>query len=148
MITTNKLQLTVGGLLALATVFAAPATAAPSSPEPLLPNESGEFYFHTHTDRTLCYVTEDEVGCSEGGQFLNIPIQPGDGMHPNGVRLNADGTVEYLVGDLGGNPETELDYMTYTAVGWTIEAVENGTRFTNERTGRGMVVGNDWAQTF
>jgi hypothetical protein len=33
-------------------------------------------------------------------------------------------------------------------VGWTIEADEAGTRFTNDRTGHGMVVAVDGVRAF
>jgi hypothetical protein len=64
------------------------------------------------------------------------------------VKLSADGTVEYLVGDLGDLPETTLDYSTFTAAGWTIDATEDGTRFTNDRTGHGMSVSVDEVSTY
>jgi hypothetical protein len=56
--------------------------------------------------------------------------------------------VEYLVGDLGDLPETTLDYSTFTAAGWTIDATEDGTRFTNDRTGHGMSVSVDEVSTY
>jgi hypothetical protein len=52
------------------------------------------------------------------------------------------------VGDLGDLPETTLDYSTFTAAGWTIEGVEDGTRFTNDRTGHGMFVSLDEVTTY
>jgi hypothetical protein len=33
-------------------------------------------------------------------------------------------------------------------VGWTIDAGEDGTRFTNDSTGHGMTVSTDGAQAF
>jgi hypothetical protein len=48
--------------------------------------------------------------------------------------------VEWIVGNLGDIPVVTLDYRTYRAVGWTIVAAEDGTRFTNDRTGHGMFV--------
>ena len=59
-----------------------------------------------------------------------------------------NGTVEWLVGNLGDIPVVTLDYRTYHAVGWTIEAAEDGTRFTNDRTGHGMVVAVEGVQAF
>jgi hypothetical protein len=41
-----------------------------------------------------------------------------------------------------------LDYAIYSAVGWTIDAGEDGTRFTNDGTGHGMVVAVDGVQAF
>jgi hypothetical protein len=52
------------------------------------------------------------------------------------------------VGNLGDIPAVTLDYRTYTAVGWTIEASEAGTKFTNDATGRGMFVAIEHVDVF
>jgi hypothetical protein len=75
----------------------------------LQPDESGTVYFQTKTGKTFCYVVAEEVGCS--GPFTTTPIE--DDVRANGVKLNANGAVEYLVGDLGDLPETTLDYSTF-----------------------------------
>jgi hypothetical protein len=49
---------------------------------------------------------------------------------------------------LGDIPAVTLDYRTYSAVGWTIEAREDGTRFTNDRTRHGMTLAVDGVKTF
>ena len=71
-----------------------------------------------------------------------------NGMHANGVRLTANGEVSWLVGNLGDIPVVTLDYRTYSAVGWTIAAGEDGTRFTNDSTRHGMTVTIDGVQAF
>jgi len=71
-----------------------------------------------------------------------------DGVPANGVRVTANGVVSWLVGNLGDIPAVTLDYRTYSAVGWTIEAREDGTRFTNDRTGHGMNVAIEGVQEF
>jgi hypothetical protein len=129
--------------LAVGALLFAPATAV-GDPQPLPPDESGTVYFQTQDGTTFCYVVAEEVGCS--GHFANTPVQ--HGVRTNGVKLSADGTVEYLVGDLGDLPETTLDYSTFTAAGWTIEATEDGTRFTNDSTGHGMSVSVDEVSTY
>ena len=48
-----------------------------------------------------------------------------NGMHANGVRLTPNGEVSWLVGNLGDIPVVTLDYRTYRAVGWTIDARED-----------------------
>ena len=63
-----------------------------------------------------------------------------DGQPANGVRLSPGGEISWVVGNLGAIPAVTLDYRTYSAVGWTIEASEDGTRITNDSTGRGMVI--------
>jgi len=52
------------------------------------------------------------------------------------------------VGNLGDIPAITLDYKTYSAVGWTIEASEDGTRFANNGTGHGMVIAVEGVQAF
>jgi hypothetical protein len=137
-----KTQLLLAGGLAIGTLLSAAPAAA--DPEPLPPDESGTVYFQTKSGKTFCYVVAEEVGCS--GPFTTTPIQ--DGVRANGVKLNANGAVEYLVGDLGDFPATTLDYSTFSAAGWTIVGEEAGTRFTNDRTGHGMFVSVDEVSTY
>ena len=114
-----------------------PSTTAPPAPgaEVLAP-ENGYVFIETKSGQTRCQLNEDEVGCE--AQFTSSPMR--DGVRTNGVRLTIDGAVEWIVGNLGDIPVVTLDYRTYRAVGWTIVAAEDGTRFTNDRTGHGMFV--------
>ncbi len=111
-------------------------TTAPAPGAEVLPPENGYVFIETKSGQTRCQLNEDEVGCE--AQFTNTPMQ--DGVRTNGVRLTADGAVDWIVGNLGDIPVVTLDYRTYRAVGWTIVAAEDGTRFTNDRTGHGMFV--------
>lgn len=117
--------------------------AAPPAAEVLSP-ENGYVFIETRSGKTRCQINDDEVGCES--QFTNSPVM--DGTHANGVRLSASGEVRWLVGNLGDIPVVTLDYRTYHAVGWTIDAREDGTRFTNDRTGHGMVVAVDGVKAF
>ncbi|HET6734992.1 hypothetical protein [Mycobacterium sp.] len=122
-------------------------TPPPSVPAPgaeVLAPQNGYVFIETKSGQTRCQINENEVGCE--AQFTNSPMQ--DGVRTNGVRLTADGNVEWLVGNLGDIPVVTLDYRTYRALGWTIEASEDGTRFTNDSTGHGMVVAIEDVQTF
>ncbi len=119
-----------------------PTVAAPGAVV-LLP-ENGYVFIETKSGKTRCQLNEEEVGCE--AQFTNSPVL--DGGHANGVRLTANGEVSWLVGNLGDIPVVTLDYRRYSAVGWTIDAGENGTRFTNDRTGHGMTVSVDGVQAF
>ena len=130
-----KLQL-AGVLLVAMTATAAPAMACEVEAEPLPLNERGYAYFYTKSGNTYCGVDAEEVRCS--AQFTNTPVQ--GSMHANAVRFNADGTVEYLIADADVRPELTLDYKTYSALGWTIDATTDGTWFTNDQTGHGMFV--------
>jgi hypothetical protein len=126
---------------------APPSTITTTAPPPgaeVLPPENGYVFIETKSGQTRCQLNEDEVGCE--AQFTNSPMQ--DGVRTNGVRLTADGAVEWIVGNLGDIPVVTLDYRTYRALGWTIVAAADGTRFTNDDTGHGMVVAIEGVQTF
>jgi hypothetical protein len=119
-----------------------PTVAAPGAE--VLPPENGYVFIETKSGKTRCQLSTAEVGCE--AQFTNSPVL--DGAHANGVRLTANGEVSWLVGNLGDIPVVTLDYRTYSAVGWTIDAGEDGTRFTNDGTGHGMTVSIDGVQAF
>ena len=76
------------------------------------------------------------VGCEAA--FTTSPIKEGE--HANGVSVNAGGSVQWVLGNLGAIPTVTIDYKTYDAAGWTILATTDGTRFTNNGTGHGMFV--------
>jgi hypothetical protein len=120
-----------------------PTARTPPGAE-VLPPENGYVFIETKSGQTRCQLSQDEVGCE--APFTNSPLQ--DGLRANGVRLTADGSVEWIVGNLGDIPVVTLDYRTYRALGWTIVATEDGTRFTNDDTGRGMVVAIEGVETF
>jgi hypothetical protein len=121
-----------------------PTPTAPTPDAEVLPPENGYVFIETKSGQTRCQLNEDAVGCE--APFTNAPLQ--DGVRANGVRLTADGAVEWVVGNLGDIPVVTLDYRTYRAVGWTIVAAEDGTRFTNDDTGHGMVVAIEGVETF
>lgn len=112
-----------------------PATPAPPSPE-ALPPQNGYVFIQTKSGQTRCQISEANVGCE--AQFEAPPTVGGEPA--NGVELTADGEVRWLVGNLGAPPYVTIDYRTYSALGWTIEATEAGTRFTNDGTSHGMFV--------
>jgi hypothetical protein len=123
----------------------APAPSTPRQPggEALAPQD-GFVFIQTKSGKTRCQLDAQEVGCEAA--FTNAPEV--DGTPANGVRLSADGELSWVVGNLGAIPAVTLDYQTYSAVGWTIDADENGTRFTNDGTGRGMVISVEGVETF
>ncbi|BBX98541.1 hypothetical protein [Mycobacterium lacus] len=135
------------------TSSAAPPTAAPTTPAsptapagaiPLPPDQSGYVFIETKSGQTRCQINTESVGCE--APFKNSPIQ--DGEHANGVRVTANGSVQWVLGNLGAIPTVTIDYKTYDAVGWTIVATTEGTRFTNSRTGHGMFVSIEKVSTF
>lgn len=120
-----------------------PTTSTPGGPN-LEPSSSGYVYIQTKTGLTRCQINAESVGCEAA--FENPPQLNGEPA--NGVEVSAAGSVRWLVGNLGDIPATTLDYATYHAVGWTIEATNDGTRFTNDGTGHGMFVSIEKVEIF
>lgn len=108
------------------------------------PDENGYVFIETKSGQTRCQISAENVGCE--AEFTNSPMR--DGQHANGVSITLDGTVEWVLGNLGAIPAVTLDYLTYQAQGWTIAASVDGTRFTNDRTGHGMFVSVENVETF
>jgi hypothetical protein len=129
------------------TMFApapAPPEAAPPGGESLSPNPQGYVFIETKSGLTRCQISQTAVGCE--APFTNPPVK--DGVPANGVNVTADGSVRWIVGNLGAIEAVTLDYRTYQAQGWTIAASEAGTRFTNGRTGHGMSVSIEKVESF
>jgi len=125
-----------------------PPSAPPSTGQPgattLPPDESGYVFVETKSGLTRCQISEAEVGCES--QFSNsVEV---NGMPANGVNVTADGSMSWVVGNLGAIPAVTLDYQTYRALGWTIAASSDGTRFTNDGTGHGMFVNTSGVEAF
>lgn len=119
------------------------ATAAPPGGDRLTP-QNGYVYIETKSGLTRCQISAADVGCES--EFENSPTV--DGFPANGVQLTASGQVRWIVGNLGDIPTVALDYKTYTALGWTIVASADGTRFTNDGTGHGMRVRIEGVEVF
>jgi hypothetical protein len=103
----------------------------------------------TQSHKVLCAVTPDStlppgdhVVCQ--GRFAQAP-QLGAAAVTDG-----DGAFRWEVGNLNvGNPTTTMAYgQTYHHGNWTINPDETGTRFTNDRTGHGMLVSIDNVYSF
>ncbi len=116
----------------------------PAGAIPLPPDQNGYVFIETKSGVTRCQINKDTVGCE--APFTNSPLQ--DGEHANGVSVSADGKVQWVLGNLGAIPTVTIDYKTYEAQGWRIDATPDGTRFTNGRTGHGMFVSLDRVDTF
>lgn len=116
--------------------------ASPATPPPavsLVPNQFGYVTMRTASGKTKCQISADKVICE--AQYTNSPIIDGD--HADGAVISPDGGLKWLNGNLGNAPEIRLGYQIYHALGWTVSAAENGTTFTNDRTGRGAFVSVD-----
>ena len=129
-------------------VPAPPTTpASPTTPAgaiPLPPDQNGYVFIETKSGLTRCQINKDSVGCE--APFTNSPLQ--DGEHANGVSITSTGSVQWVLGNLGAIPTVTIDYKTYAAQGWTINATPDGTRFSNDHTGHGMFVSVDKVNTF
>ena len=121
-----------------------PAPVSPPAAEVLPPQESGYVFIETKSGKTRCQIDEQSVACE--ALFTNAPLR--NGVRANGVNLSADGSVEWIVGNLGDIPVVTIDYRTYSAVGWTIVAAADGTRFTNQQTKHGGFVSIEKVETF
>ena len=124
-----------------------PAPTSPNPPGgtiPLKPDQNGYLFIETKSGLTRCQINANSVGCEAA--FTNSPMQ--DGEHANGVNINANGSVQWVLGNLGAIPAVTIDYQTYDAQGWTINATAEGTRFTNNNTRHGMFVSIQKVDTF
>src|SRR6187401_2493964 len=124
-------------------------TATPSAPvsppaAQVLPPQNGYVFIATKSGQTRCQLDEKSVACE--ALFTNAPMQ--DGVRANGVNATADGSLSWIVGNLGDIPVVTIDYRTYSAVGWTIVAAADGTRFTNQQTKHGGFVSIEKVETF
>ena len=136
-----------------ATTSTSPGPVGPSTPAsptapagaiPLPPDQNGYVFIETKSGMTRCQINKESVGCE--APFTNSPLQ--DGEHANGVSISSSGSVQWVLGNLGAIPTVTIDYKTYAAQGWTINATAEGTRFTNDRTRHGMFVSIDKVNTF
>jgi len=121
-----------------------PVPAPPSGDGTLSPNSAGYVYIETKSGLTRCQISADNVGCES--DFTDPPTV--DGEQATGVEVSASGSNRWVVGNLGAMPTTTIDYASYEAVGWTIEADSTGTRFTNNETGHGMFISTEAVEFF
>ncbi|CPR38252.1 putative lipoprotein LpqJ [Mycobacteroides abscessus] len=119
-----------------------PAASAPGSIA-LKPNGAGWVYIRTQSGKTRCQIKASEVDCQ--APFTGTPFV--NGGRANGIRFGADGSTEWVNGDLGDIPVTTIGYDIYEAVGWTIAATYDGTSFSNKRTGRSIFISIDRVET-
>lgn len=68
---------------------------------------------------------------------------PGPPYHMNNATVDAAGNFSFLLANMGEASEDQLTLsygQSYNIQGWTILSGLDGTRFTNDATGRGMFV--------
>ncbi|WP_156764896.1 hypothetical protein [Mycobacterium sp. 1081908.1] len=100
----------------------------------------------TKSGSTSCSINAELVACQTAAN--NWPTTPG-GRHYHAVSVAADGQLHWVEADLGAlEGRVTLEFQTYTAQGWTIVATPDSTRFTNDRSGHGMSVGDQSVASF
>ncbi|WP_157576516.1 hypothetical protein [Mycobacterium sp. GA-2829] len=120
------------------TVTVPTTPSVPNTAIALPPNSYGYVTVETLSGRVRCMVESEQVICETGE--TNWP--------EHGVSIATDGSVRFADGNLGDIQPTKMQYRTYRAMGWTIVASETGTRFSNDRTGRGAMVSAESVQPF
>lgn len=113
------------------------AAPAPSSGATILhPARGGMVYIVTKSGKTRCQISAAEVACQS--PFVNPPYVNG---HPaNGMVFGSGGSLEYVSGDLGDLPVVPIEYASYRALSWRIDATSDGTTFTHTSSGRSVFV--------
>lgn len=114
----------------------------------------------TQSGKVRCLVNSNDIAhgggplvvCEYNSGFPQAPAT--SGMHWNLAVVKASGAFNWDTGNIGGSPEAlasdvVLRYgQTYRLNSWTIVPTFEGTRFTNDRTGRGMFVSIDNVYAF
>ena len=95
-------------------------------------------YVQTQSGNTLCSIGKHEVVCV--GQPVGwLPVGPGN----NAAQVNEAGHLTFTSVGMVGDPAKTviLRYdQTYHLEGWTVLPTNQGTRFTNNQSGKGMFV--------
>jgi hypothetical protein len=129
-------------------MFVLPAAVVPcAAADPA----SGQ-YVRTESGVVRCLVMANDQGhgggpavaCEHGPGFLQAPVSQ-YGSHFDLAVIHASGAFNWDDGNIGGGGTPQNDVVlnygqTYHINGWTIVPSEDGTRFTKDGTGHGMVV--------
>ncbi len=116
------------------------ATTPTSSSGPGLPVSGGAAYVITPTGKTACRIAGSRVDCYV--EFnADAEKEVIDGKPMTGVSFSPDGTMQWLTADRADHDYTTVDYGSdYQALNWTIKSSSQGTIFTNDTTGMGMMI--------
>lgn len=124
------------------------STSVPPAPPTirLTPNDQGYVRVETRSGSTSCSITTELVACQTSADHW--PSRP-DGRPYRAASINANGEFNWVVADLGAlKGRVLLDYQTYSAQSWTIDATPDGTKYTNDRTRHGMSVNDQRVTPF
>jgi hypothetical protein len=133
----------------------------------VIPAAHAEQIVRTESGKVRCAVQADRVGCQYLPGFRQAPVDPsppcppppgtylrcgGPGIHWDIANVTSGGAFSWMNGNISGaHPEndTVLNYgQSYDILGWTILPNGDGTRFTNDGTGRGMFVSIENVSSF
>ncbi|WP_373199977.1 hypothetical protein [Mycobacterium marinum] len=103
----------------------------------LEPNAHGYLAVATASGSISCLVRPGWIACETPA--TNWPIHD-DGTPYHSFKCDADGWIEWADGQMGDVLRTTIGDRVYRALGWTIVAIEDGLRFTNDQTGHGVRV--------
>jgi hypothetical protein len=112
------------------------------------PNPGHDTKVNTKTPPMLCEIGSDDAIPGIGP---NVACQGGFAQAPDDddqAYVTASGQFSYRSANIGvGEKDAPFDTLvpgrTYQIQGWTIEASDDGIRFTNDGTGHGMFIGSD-----
>jgi hypothetical protein len=106
----------------------------------------------TQSGNTRCVLHADSVACQYLPGFPQAPVA--SGSHWDIAAVTSAGAFRWDDANIPGSPEVVardvvLTYgQLYHLQGWTVKPSEDGTRFTNEGSGRGMFVSIDNVYSF
>jgi hypothetical protein len=111
-------------------------------------------YVRTESGKVRCVISAGNAACerTSAGGFPDAPPSQLGGGHWNIAEVDASGDFRWLEGNIGGadiDQDVVLVYaQTYRFNGWTIVSTFDGTRLTNDGSGRGMFVAIDGVSSF
>jgi hypothetical protein len=116
-------------------------------------------YVRTQSGLVRCLVTASDqsrggaptVACDYDRGFQKAPVSRDDHKHLQIAVVEASGKFSWDRGDIGGTPQNDLQLVTGQTLhiqGWTVAPVSDGTRFTNDGSGRGLFVRVDDVSPF
>lgn len=114
-----------------------------AGPIALEPNKHGYLAVTTESGTISCLVQHGWIGCETS--TANWPRYP-DGTPCHGVKIDANGSIEWMDGQIGDLARTKIDNREYSALGWKITSSGDGLLITNQRTGKRTLVSTDDVQ--
>lgn len=109
-------------------------------------------YVQTESGKVRCVISAGDAACERTGVEGFPDAPPGQALeHSNIAQVDANGDFSWTEGNIGVGDDQDqvLTYgQTYRFNGWTVVSTVDGTRLTNDGTGRGMFVAVDGVSSF